>query len=301
MAISVNAGYVRGVLPPRNSSGYKGSFGQLSIVAGSSMYPGAAVLAAHGAMRAGAGMVQLAGVPVVCNAAAAQLPGCVLAPLNENKNGCIAAGGLSAALWQNPSAALIGCGLGKSEECFVLVAELLASSACPVVLDADALNSLTKTWKGGKGLTESGAALLKNAKEPLVITPHVGEMARLCGVDADAVLKHTQKYAAAFGSEYNCTVVLKSHKTVVASPEGEIYLLDIPENSGLAKAGSGDVLAGIIASLLAQGAPPAQAAAAGVWLHAAAGKAAKKKLGERAMLPQDLPLFLTDAFKRLGE
>lgn len=287
--------WVAQVLPPRQAAAHKGSFGTLGILAGCSRYRGAAVLAAAGAARAGTGIVRVASVEPVCAAVAASLPGCTLLPLPQAGDGTIAPEGAALLLKEKQTAILAGCGLGQNDGTAALVWGLLRETPCPLVLDADALNLLAHPAHApvlGPALGAAGA--------PVVLTPHIGEMARLCGQSPAWVQQNQRRCALDHAQTTGCVVVLKSHHTWVAGPTGACFVNDGQGNPGMAKGGSGDVLAGIIGGLLAQGVPALQAAAAGVWLHAAAGDAAARRHGQDAMLPADMPPLLGEVFRGLG-
>lgn len=302
MMTSLDAAFVRRVLSPRKDNAHKGDFGTLTILAGSTQYRGAAVLAAAGAARAGAGIVRLASTQQVCFAAAAQLPCCVLQPLPQTAEGGIASSALSAVLAAPATAVLAGCGMGISAETALLVAGLLDTCPCPLVLDADALNVISGQLPAGRDQSVRDAMMyaLQTARQPVIITPHVGEMARLCDISSYEVTQDMPGVASQFARGCNCVVVLKSHVTVIAAPGGEVFINDAAGNSGLAKGGSGDVLAGVIAALLAQGYQPHVAAAAGVWLHATAADAAVKHTGKNGLSPVDLPGYLCHVWRQLG-
>jgi NAD(P)H-hydrate epimerase len=293
--------WVKQTLPKRPKNAHKGAFGILTVLAGNRRYPGAAVLAVAGALRAGAGIVRLASIEPVLAAAAAQLPTCTLLPLPETQTGGVAAQALGDVLAAPATAVLAGCGMGNTFDTMGLIEGLLAKVNCPLVLDADALNVLAGHLEDGddEAVRSVGLAALQVATQPVVLTPHIGEMSRLCGKSAADILAAPAETTAQFSATYGCVVVLKSHATVVAAPDGESYALETEGNPGLAKGGSGDVLAGIIAALAAQGIPPAQAAAAAVWLHAKAGALAAQSYGEAGMSPADLPLQLCEVWKQL--
>ena len=291
-AVMLNAEWAAATLPPRPQNAHKGTFGTLGILAGCSLYRGAAALSAAGALRAGCGIVRVASIEKVCAAVAAHLPSAILLPLAETTTGGIAPQGAAQLAGLAHSTILAGCGLGNTADTTALLVQLLSNALCPLVLDADALNAIAASPALHKKLG--------SYPKPVVLTPHLGEMARLCGKDAADIAADQTGAATRYAAESGCVVVLKSHCTVVASPWGEVFQSGSKGNAGLAKGGSGDVLAGIIASLLAQGLPPAHAAAAGVYLHAAAGGVAAQKYGQDAMNPADLPLCLSEVFKSLG-
>ena len=164
--------------------------------------------------------------------------------------------------------------------------------ASSVVLDAGAL-----TYK--PDALARICEKLKARKVPAVITPHIGEFARLTGLDKNAVAENAGDLALKFSNENNCVTVLKSAKTYIATPDGKLYANELA-NSGLAKGGSGDVLAGLIAGLLAQGMEPYKAACSAVYIHSKAGEAAANEVGTRSMLPSDLAVYLPGAYMDAG-
>ena len=184
-------------------------------------------------------------------------------------------------------AALVGPGLGQSARACDLVCDLVHELEIPLVLDADGLNVLA-----------GNLHLLAGRAAPTVITPHEGEFARLTGCS----LPVSDRVGAArsFAAEHGCVVVLKGHRTVTAAPDGRVWI-NTSGNPGMAKGGSGDVLAGMILSLIGQGLPAAESAAMAVWLHGRAGDLAAESLGEYAMTPTDLLAFLPRALMELSE
>lgn len=277
-------------LPARKPTAHKGSFGRVLCVAGSSAYRGAAALAVEGALRAGAGIVSLAAVEPVAAAVAARCPECTFLPLAMGQDGGIdsaEAPRVRAAL-KSCAALLLGPGLGNTPDTAALLSGIAPGVGCAAVLDADGLNAAAALGK-----------LPKPAGAPLVITPHPGEMARLCRLSVAEVNADRETLAARFARAWGCVVVLKGHTTVVAGPGGEVFC-NTTGGPGLARGGSGDALAGILTGLLAQGLPALTAAACAVWLHGAAGDACELKLGQYGMLPRDLFLELGRLFAAHG-
>lgn len=267
-------------LPVRARQAHKGDFGRVYVLGGSVGYTGAPVFAANAAVRTGSGLVFL-GVPeeiwsvvaVKCNEAMPH-------PLDADSN----------KVYERVSAcdaALIGPGLGQSERARELVRDLAARLERPLVLDADGLNVLAGELQ-----------LLTGRTAPTVITPHEGEFARLTGLPLP--VSDRIGAARAFAGEHGCVVVLKGHETVTASPDGRVWI-NTNGNPGMAKGGSGDVLAGMILSLIGQGFPAAQSAAMAVWLHGRAGDLAAGALGEYGMTPTDLLNWLPRALMELSE
>lgn len=281
---------IAALLPLRSEAGAKWDFGRLLAVCGSSAMPGAALLACGSALRSGVGLVELAAVREVTAAAALRHPECVLAPLAGEEGGVCPAD-LPALLprLQRASALLCGCGLGAGPAQAGFLRALLPVLTVPAVLDADCLNLLAQAPE-----------LLHRIQAPLILTPHAVEFHRLSGLPVDEILSDPIETAAAFAVRHNAVVVLKGSTTTVANPAGGYWRLESP-NSGMAKGGSGDVLAGLTAGFLAQGCSPYHSAILGVYLHALAGDLARKALGPRAMLPSDVTAHLGRAFELLAE
>jgi NAD(P)H-hydrate epimerase len=284
---TVESDFVREALPPRRADGHKGTFGKVLLLGGSVGFSGAPYLAALGAARSGCGLVYL-GVPESLWAAEAGRCVCTMPfPLPEKKGmlGYRALEPIEEKLAACDVLAL-GPGLGRGEQTARLVRELLARTEKPVVLDADGINAL-----------EAHIDVLDARQGRVtILTPHGGEFARLGG----EVSGGRAQAAQAFAQSHGCTLVLKGHRTVTATPSGVVQV-NTTGGSGMAKGGSGDVLTGVIASLLAQGATPLRAAAAGVWLHGRAGDLASQAKTAYGMTPEDLADFLPEAFRWLRD
>ena len=247
-------------------------------LAGSARFRGAAALAAEGALRAGAGLVTLASVEPVIAAVAARCPECVFLPCRQSAGGGVSAQSGKAVLEKvrGMDVLLFGPGLGDTPDTAALLEQLGPSAGCALVLDADGLNAAAKM-----------DSLPRSPGLPLILTPHPGEMARLCGLTIAEVNAGREGIAAGYARAEDCVVVLKGHRTIVAGPQGEVFV-NPTGNPGLSRGGSGDILAGMIAGLAAQGLPPLDAAVCGVWLHGAAADQCAKRLGQYGMLPHDL-------------
>lgn len=272
---------VLSLLPERDAWSHKGNFGRVLLLCGSRGYTGAAALAAKAAMRAGAGLVYL-GVPESIYAIeAVKLDEPVVFPLPE-KDGRLSVEALPEILERGAGcdAVLIGCGSGRSDDLRAIAAALLRQEKRPMILDADGINAL-------QGHTD----LLCGKRCPVILTPHDGEFLRLgfpLGADRQA--------SAVAAAKALCAVVLlKGHRTVIT--DGEKTYVNHTGNPGMATGGSGDVLAGILVSLLGQGLPPLEAAACAAWLHGAAGDRAAARLGQYGMTPTDLLLELPHLLK----
>ena len=281
---TITGSRVRGILPRRDPAGHKGNFGKVLCVCGSVGYTGAPIFASRAAVRTGAGLVFLAVPKSVWPVAAVKSDEAMPFPLPETADGKLS---LLAeeSIRQRASdcdAVLIGCGLGRDWQTDALVRNLLSIEK-PLVLDADGLNALGQSVE-----------LLQKRTAPTVLTPHEGEFLRLGG----DLSRGREAAAAAFSRNYGVYLVLKGHHTLVAAPDGCIAV-NGTGNSGMAKGGSGDVLAGMLLSLLGQGCEAYDACCAAVWLHGRAGDLAAADKGERGMTPTDLLEQIPYAMKNL--
>jgi NAD(P)H-hydrate epimerase len=260
------------IIPNRNITAHKGNFGRILLLCGSRGYTGAAYLAAMGALRTGAGLVYL-GVPESIYAIeAVKLNEPIVLPLPD-EDGQLAAAAVDEirTLLLKMDAVLIGPGLGQSKGTLAVLKTVLREFHGPVVLDADGINLLAQH-----------KFLLRGRTAPTVLTPHEGEFVRIAGdIGADR-----RSAAEKLARELGCIVVLKGHGTIIT--DGVTSYRNPTGNPGMAVGGSGDVLAGMVSSLLGQGIVPLEAAAAAAWLHGAAGDRCAEKLGQYAMLPTDL-------------
>ena len=263
---------VLSILPDRDPWGHKGTFGKVLLLCGSRGYTGAAYLAAMGALRSGAGLVFL-GVPESIYAIeAVKLNEPVVFPLPEEQ-GKLSETAIPEILDRTAKvdAVLIGPGLGQSEGTFAVVKAVLDHAGCPVVLDADGINILS----GHKDI-------LRGRNGPTILTPHDGEFVRLGGIITEDRMASAREMA----NDLGCIVLLKGHETCIT--DGRNGYCNLTGNPGMAVGGCGDVLAGMIVSLLGQGIEPLEAAAAAAWLHGAAGDACAERLGQYGMLPTDM-------------
>jgi len=290
----ITGDWVRSVLPKRPLGANKGSFGRVLVVAGSINYIGAAYLACSGALRVGAGLVTLATVTSLLPILAAKLTEVTYLPLPESTPGVISpqAASLIHRELSDYDVLLLGCGLGQSQPVIRLIKSILFRSkmALPsLVLDADALNTLAKTPNWWQQLADDA-----------ILTPHPGEMARLAGVSIDEVQSNRIGIAKNVAQKWHKTVVLKGAYTVIVTPDGQSSVSPVA-NSGLASAGTGDVLSGVIAGLAAQGLTLFEAAACGVYLHGEAGEMVKDRLGDAGMIATDLLPALPLVIRQLKE
>lgn len=270
-------GWVRDRLPGRPPAGHKGTFGRVLIVAGSLGMSGAAILAALGALRAGAGLVTVACPRPILPIVAAAVPEALTIPLpdSDGRLGLEALPQLEEAIVRTDAVA-IGPGLGRAPETGELVRALLTKVSPPVVIDADGLFGLA-----------TDLPCLKKVAGRAVLTPHPGEMARLTGREADEIDAARIEIARSFAKDHGVTLLLKGRPTAIGTAEGEV-ILNPTGNTGLATGGSGDVLTGIISGLLAGGSSPAEAAILGAYLHGYAADCLARDHAERSIIPSDV-------------
>lgn len=267
----------------------KGTLGSLLCICGSYGMAGAAIMAGKAALRCGIGLLKIAVPKSIYPVCATNILESVYYPLEETSNGVISSKNTDFLLemCEKSSAVVIGCGLSVCDDTKNLVQSVITNCEKPLVIDADALNCICNKPE-----------ILKNLKVPAIITPHPGEMARLLHSTPKTVNSSRENTAINFAKKFGVVTVLKGAGTIIASPDGEVYI-NHTGNSGMATGGSGDILSGIIGSLLAQGASPINAAAAGVFLHGTIGDLAAEKLGKISMLPTDMIDMIPTAYLKL--
>ena len=275
----LNQEAVLSLLPDRDKNAHKGNFGRILLLCGSRGYTGAAYLAAMGALRAGAGLVFL-GVPECIYAIeAVKLNEAIVFPLKD-EDGMLAETSLEEIEKKLPrmDAVLIGCGLGQSQGTLAVLLRVLEQAKCPVGLDADGIN-----------LISGHRHVLRGRAAPTILTPHDGEFARL----GYSIGENRMEAARRSAKELGCVMVLKGHRSCIT--DGVRQYINPTGNPGMAVGGSGDLLSGIMVSLLGQGLAPLEAAACACWLHGAAGDVCAAQMGQYGMLPSDM----LDALPRL--
>ncbi len=277
------------LVPEREPDSHKGSYGHLLVMAGSRGKTGAAILACRAAMRVGAGLVTLAAARSLNDIFAGALVEVMTEPLKDNAGEELEP--LSDQEWRRlldkKSALLFGPGIGVKDSTRSALWWLLRNLEIPCVIDADGLNLLA-------GRVER----LSGAKSPPVLTPHPGEMARLIGADAAAVNRDRVGVARSFAQEHRCYVVLKGARTVIATPSGQVFI-NSTGNAGMASGGMGDVLAGILAGLLAQGFTVEDALKLGVFLHGFVGDQVAAAKGQMGLIATDVIEGLPECLKLL--
>ena len=279
-AETVDDDFIRYAIPRRNKNSHKGTFGTLGAVVGSKKYPGAGIIAVHAAERSGVGLVKAIIPEEMTNIMAVSVPEAVCVARNNQTNVTDILNGCTAAV--------IGCGMGDTPDTVETVKAILSQSKIPVIIDADGINSLSESID-----------IIKQSECRTVLTPHPKEAARLLHTNVDEVQKDRLKSAAEISSQTGAVTVLKGSDTVISSEDGKLYVIT-DGNPGMATAGSGDMLSGMIGAFLAIGLDPLTSALCGVKLHAMSGDMAKEKYSEISMTPSDMICQLPELFKKLG-
>lgn len=267
-------------MPSRPDVSYKGSFGRVLVFAGSPGMSGACVLSTGAVLKSGAGLVKSVSHRDVCTALSVLVP--------EAITKCINGDVLETLLAEQDAfdVLLVGCGIGKSEDGARIMRGLLSNFKKPMIIDADGINNLAENID-----------ILYDKKAPVVLTPHTVEFARISGLSPEYIEKNRAFAAKEFALSYGVTLVLKGANTVVACPNGDVHIC-MEANSGLATAGSGDVLAGIITGITAGGATLPDAACLGVYIHSVAGSLAREELGVCGMMAGDVMRMVPKAISR---
>lgn len=277
------------LLDPRPGHAHKGDYGHLFVLAGTPGKTGAAAMVCSGALRTGAGLVTL-GIPASLNPILeAKLTEAMTEPLPDAGTGYLCANALERIrqLLEGKTALAFGPGISTQPQVQELFFELIPEISVPLVIDADGITALA-----------SRPEILKKCAGTAILTPHPGEMARLVGLTTDKVQADRIGVAKSFATAYGCIVVLKGDRTVIATPEEEVYI-NPTGNPGMASGGTGDVLTGMIGGLLAQGLPPLDAATWGTYLHGLAGDIAAQALGEIPLIAGDLIDRIPDALNEV--
>ncbi len=276
----IEKNWVEKNLPTREKNSHKGTFGSLMVITGSETYRGAAALSIESALRGGAGLIRYFGTETLCEELVAKFPEVIYEKIGAVENISDEEITRLVAASAQHSTTLVGCGSEQSAGLGRLIHSLLAAEGGPLVLDADAINSLSLE-------REKSLEALRAAKRPVILTPHPMEFSRLSGVGISTVQKHRIESARAFAKDTGCILVLKGAGTLVT--DGKELYINHTGSSALAKAGSGDVLAGFLASLSASGASPVVAAALAPYFHGRAADTLAKEFSSFGVIPSDLP------------
>jgi hydroxyethylthiazole kinase-like uncharacterized protein yjeF len=277
------------LMPRRKRISHKGDYGRLFVLAGSRGFTGAAAMVCSSAMRAGSGLVFL-GIPESLNPILeVKLTETMTIPLDETPQGTLSYSARSRIMehLSECTNAVIGPGISTHPETARLVQEILKEAKVSLLIDADGLNCL-------QGKTE----LLRAYEAPVIVTPHPGEMSRLTGLDARTILNDPWKAAADFAKQNGLVVILKSAETVIADVDGSLSI-NIAGDAGMASGGMGDVLSGVVASLMGQGMRPIDAAKLGTFVHGLAGEMGARQKGQLSLIASDVIELLPVAFERI--
>ena len=277
------------LLPQRIQDSNKGSYGKVLNLAGCTNYQGAAFLSSLAPLKVGAGLVTLATIESVINNIASNCPCITFFKLKDYKKQCISKNAFESIkpIIKNYNVISLGCGLSNTNETQKFVRDIikyLNKTEIKVVLDADAINVLSNT--------------ATNFPSNAIITPHPLELSRLINISVDEIQKNRIKYAKYTAKKFNCNVVLKGNKTIVCTKELDVFI-NTSGNSALAKAGSGDVLTGMISGLLAQGLSTKDASILGVFMHGLCGELASQDLTEHSVLATDQINYIPKVIKRI--
>ena len=268
MAYEITASNIS--LPERKRDSHKGNYGRVLLMCGCEKYTGAAFFSAQAAVNSGSGLVFLSVPDKIRSVLASKLNEPIIINRKTPKF--------------HPDATLLGCGIGISRKSALLVRSALSVKGSPLILDADGITLAARMNSD-----------LSRVPRSLILTPHEGEFQRLV---PDFDRERRLEFASNFAKKNKCVLVLKGHRTITAASSGEIYI-NTTGNPGMAKGGSGDILAGIITSLIGQGIPEICAAYTGVWLHGMAGDLAAEKYGEYGMTPTDMLCNLKSVIRQV--
>ena len=282
------------LIGPRAAEANKGSFGHVLVLGGSVGKAGAAAMAGMSALRSGAGLSTVATARSVLATVAGFHPELMTEPLQETDSGTISLRALEYGhldgLVKGKTVLAVGPGISRNVETAELVRTAVAKYQVPMVLDADGLNAF-----------EGAANKLNGVGRSLVITPHPGEMSRLTGISIPDIQKDRVRVARTFAKEHSVIVVLKGYRTLVARPDGEVWV-NTTGNPGMATGGTGDILTGMVAGIIAQNPQRvSDAVASAVYLHGLAGDIARETMGEQSLVATDLIAALPEAFRRVRE
>lgn len=283
---------VKKLLPPRPDNAHKGTFGKLLCICGCSDYRGAAAISATAALRTGVGLVNLCSVEDVISSLSSSIYECTYTKLNSDKSGLISYDNIDKiiSLSKNSNAILLGCGLGKNTNTIRLVKEIIERAEIPIIIDADGINCLCENIN-----------VLKNTKAKIILTPHPAEFSRLLGISVSDFLENRFDLVKQFSDEYNVTVLSKSIQSIAVSHNCRNVYLSETGNSALSKGGSGDLLAGIIASLIAQGTKPISACSIGQFILGLSAEILSEGMSKRSVIARDILDILPFVLKKIED
>ena len=278
----------RDLLPERPDNSNKGSFGKLLVITGSESFRGAAYLSLEAALRSGVGYVTYAGDAALCDALLPKLPEAIYKPVSLADDPSAIPTLLE--LSRRADTILLGSGSSKTDRLLKLTEGLISTFGAPLVLDADAINVISHD-------PERAKALIRNSLRQVILTPHPLELSRLSGLSVDFIQNNRIEVAMQFARQNKCILVLKGAATLVT--DGKELFINSSGSSALAKAGSGDVLAGHLSALVASGIDPLRASALAVYLHGAAADSLSAELSDFGVIPSDLPKEIARQINKL--
>jgi len=272
----------------RKADSHKGDYGKILILAGSSRFSGAALLCAEAALRSGAGLVTV-GIPSSVNLALIKnkIKEIMTLPLPQTPAGTLSLAAFSKVMLflKNTDVLIIGPGLGSHKSTYALVRKIIKSLKLPSVIDADALNAFSHHLRA-----------LKKHQGQVILTPHIKEMERLFGVTCELIKKDRKLIAKKYAKYYNSTIILKGHQSIVTDGDRRFYI-NKTGNPGMATAGSGDVLSGVVGAFLAQGLDAFSAAKFATYIHGLAGDIAAVDKTQMGLIASDITSRIPDALK----
>lgn len=282
--------YIKKLIPPRPEDSHKGTFGHVLNIAGSGFYTGAAYFSSISALKVGCGRVTLASSETCCKTVSNLAPDIILKPLKETKEKTIHPQEAKTikAISDRFNVISVGCGLSRNNETIKFLKELIKElNKCdyPIIFDADALSII-------------GKEKIEKLPENTILTPHPKELSKLMGIGIDNILKQPEFWTKECCEKYDCTTVLKTHKTIVADNKGKFYVNNTG-NTALSHGGSGDVLCGMISGFLAQGLNCFEASVLAVYLHGKTAEIASEELTEYSTLSSDLLKYIPSAIKSI--
>lgn len=274
-----------GVIPKRAKNSHKGNFGRVLIIAGSGSYPGAASLVTEASLRSGVGIAELFTTERVASKIFSRIPEAILNIQKETfKKGIKFSRKKLLSALRNADAVVLGPGMMRTKDTAKILKTVITKYNKTLIIDADGINALSRNID-----------ILSRKKCDIILTPHMGEMARLGKTDVESIAVSREGIASVFAKNYGVTVVLKGAGTVVAGKNGEVFV-NTTGNPGLSRGGSGDVLAGVIGSLSATGLSPVDASRVGAFVHGLAADVLLEEKTEQSMLPRDITGTLPKAF-----
>ncbi len=273
----------------RDKNSHKGTYGTALFICGSYGMSGAVIMASLAALRSGLGIAKIAIPDKIYDIVAKSVPEAVCVPCATSDMGTFCKTDAEKIVNEakNCSVIVIGCGISNSQDNEEILAAVIKNAMCPIIIDADGINLLSHNID-----------IIKQTKASVILTPHPGEMSRLCKKSVAEIEKDRIGTAVKFSHEYGVITVLKGHKTIVATPKGCAYI-NTTGNAGMATGGSGDVLAGVIAAFVARSNDTVDAVKSAVYVHGAAGDLAAKYMSQTSLLPRDLIEQLPCLFKKL--